>query len=310
MIIKGNHVFLAMALLFLGQALAQENHPAAVFLPNELSTGLYERDISISNDGSELYYTIQHPQTGYSQIMVMIKSKKGWSKPALASFSGTYSDLEPFLSPDGKKLYFASNRPLSGTEPKKDFDIWVTERINGKWSNPSHLGNVVNSDQNEFYPSIGKSGTIYFTSTRSNGIGKEDIFMCQRKNDTYFPPVPLDTTINSTGYEFNAFVNAEETLLIFTGYGRADDTGKGDLYLSRKDDKGNWTPAVNMGPSVNSIYLDYCPWLSPDGKTFYFTSERINDNNLYKTKTTNTFVEFLNKAGNGLGDLYFLKWVW
>lgn len=287
-----------------------QNTPT-LFEPGKISTGKYERDMALSPDGKELYYTIQHPKTGYSQIVCCTKTKTGWSIPQIASFSGKYSDLEPAFSPDGKRLYFASDRPLDQQGNKKDYDIWYTQRIKGQWSTPVNLGHAVNAEGNEFYPSVTRNGNLYFTAERKGGVGREDIYVSAFKNNNHIPAVALDTNINSYLYEFNAFVDPDEKYIVFTSYGRPDDFGKGDLYISKKNNKGEWTPAINMGKEVNSAWLDYCPFVSPDGKTLYFTSERVNAAGLYeKQKTFFDFELFLNDAGNGNGDIYTIPFKW
>jgi hypothetical protein len=112
--------------------------------------------LPLSPDGNELYYTISTPQSTFQTIVSSKKDKNGsWSKPEVVSFGGLFSDLEPALSADGNKLYFASNRPLQGSEPK-DFDIWIVERKGAGWSDAKNLGSVVNTSSDEFYPSIAK----------------------------------------------------------------------------------------------------------------------------------------------------------
>lgn len=282
-----------------------------LFMPEKIATGNYERDITFSPGMDEIYYTIQDQKSGYAQIVFIKKTLKGWTLPQTASFSGKYSDMEASFSPDGNKIYFASNRPLTVEGEVKDYDIWVTERKNGVWQTPTNLGTKVNSPQDEFYPSVGKSGNIYFTATRKNGIGKEDIHMCKFENGTYSESVPLDTMVNSTKYEFNAFVNADETLIVFTSYGRKDDMGGGDLYYCLKSPQGNWSKAIHMNDKINSTKLDYCPYVSYDKRTLYFTSERTTASQLYsKIKSLEEFKSFLTKPGNGNGDIYSVPFTW
>lgn len=280
-----------------------------LFEPGKISTGKYERDMAISPDGKEMYFTIQHPKTGYSQIVCCTKTKNGWSIPQIAPFSGEFSDMEPAFSPDGKRMYFASDRPLNPGGEKSDYDIWYSERKKDGWGTPVNVGVRINSDKNEFYPSVTKNGNLYFTAERENGLGKEDIFVSTFKNGNYTEPVALDSNVNSYLYEFNAYVDPDEKFILFTSYGRPTDYGKGDLYISRRKN-GKWAPAVNLGPLVNSAYLDYCPYVSPDGKTLYFTSERVNTKLLYKPKTFFDFELFLNEAGNGNGDIYTVPFTW
>ncbi len=98
------------------------------------------------------------------------------------------------------------------------------------------------------------------------------------KNGNWLPAKALDTGVNSSYYEFNAYVSPDESLLIFTSYGRVDDMGRGDLYISIRNAAGHWEPAKNM-KAVNSAELDYCPFVSTDGKTLYYTSEKAGKKN-------------------------------
>ncbi len=275
---------------------------------NIISTGLSERDFTLSPDGTEILYTLQSPQGMFQTILQMKKQANGsWSKPEVAPFAGKYSDLEPAFTADGKKLFFASNRPVSGTEIK-DFDIWAVEKENGKWGEPKNIGAPVNTAADEFYPSVTKSGNLYFTAAYKNAIGKEDIYLAKWENGKYSEPAPMDTAINSKLYEFNAFVSPDEDFIIFTSYGRKDDKGRGDLYISKKDASGKWQPAKNL-TYLNSEKLDYCPFVSFDKKLLFFTSERINLKKLYPGKPVKVdeLIKSFTAVQNGGGDIYWVS---
>ncbi len=272
-----------------------------------ISSPINERDFALSPDGIEIYYTISTPQSTFQTIVFSQKDKAGkWSAPEVVSFAGKFSDLEPALSADGKKLYFASNRPLEGSNPK-DFDIWVTERMGNTWSEPKNLGVPVNTESDEFYPSIAKSGNLYFTAQYKEGVGREDIFMAPWKNGNYEKPIALDTAINSKGFEFNAYVDPDEKFILFTGYGRKDDAGRGDLYLSLKDAQGKWLPSKNV-KFLNSSKLDYCPYVSPDKKILFFTSERSALPVSFESKTTFDQIQKISRSTlNGTGNIYWVS---
>jgi hypothetical protein len=245
-----------------------------LFLGEKFNTSMQERDMAISPDGKEMYYTIQSGQGIFSTIVMRTLASGGkWGEPVVASFSGMFSDLEPAFSQDGKKLFFCSNRPSSG-DKKKDYDIWMMERTGNTWGSPKNLGPAVNTEADEFYPSIANNGNLYFTAQyEGKGPGREDIYVSKWVNGEYTPATALDTAVNSKSYEFNAFVAPDESYIIFTSYGRKDDTGGGDLYMSWKDASGKWTKSKNL-KQLNSQRLDYCPYVSSDKKTLYFTSNR------------------------------------
>ena len=279
-----------------------------IFEAGIISTGLSERDFALSPDETEIFYTVQSPQGIFQTILYAKKDKEGrWSNPAVASFAGKYSDLEPAFSIDGKKIYFSSNRPISGNRIK-DFDIWVVEKENDKWGEPKNIGIPVNTSEDEFYPSITKSGNLYFTAAYKNAVGKEDIYLATWKNGIYSEPVPMDTAINSKMYEFNAFVSRDEDLIIFTSYGRKDDKGRGDLYMCTKDVTGKWQPAKNLA-LLNSDKLDYCPFVSPDKKILFFTSEKNGLKKSFEGEPVKIeeLVKSFTSPQNGGGDIYWVS---
>jgi Tol biopolymer transport system component len=251
--------------------------------------------------------TVQQPKFALSTILHLVKRANTWTKPEVAPFSGRYRDLEAAFSPDGQFIYFSSDRPVNGNTSKKDFDIWRVKRLpGGKWGEPENLGPTVNSAQNEFYPSITRSGNLYFTVEAEYGKGKEDIVLCAFANGTYSKPVSLPEAINTPNYEFNAFVDPDEQFILFTSYGRTDDMGGGDLYISRKDKSGNWLPAKHL--PINSTAIDYCPFVTWDKQYLIFTSSRLSKE--FGNSTTKNYQkvkELLDGPGNGLDDLYWVK---
>ncbi|MEQ1584322.1 MAG: hypothetical protein ABL895_00470 [Cyclobacteriaceae bacterium] len=301
---------LVLPLFVIGQSEFEFAYPPAVvtlLAEGFVSTPMNERDFALTPDGTEIYYTISTPQSGFQTIVFSRKDKNGkWSKPEVVSFAGMFSDLEPAFSADGKKLYFASNRPLQGNQPK-DFDLWVVERKENVWGGPKNLGTSVNTESDEFYPSIAKSGNLYFTAQYKEGVGSEDIFMASWRNGEFEMPIAMDTAVNSKGFEFNAFVDPDEQFILFTGYGRKDDTGRGDLYISAKDARGKWLPSKNL-KALNSSRLDYCPYVSPDKKILFFTSERAPLPVSFETKASYNQIQKINQQTlNGTGNIYWVS---
>lgn len=275
-----------------------------LFAPDIVSTGLNERDAAFSPDGKEFYYTIMTPmRTGV--IMMMRQKENRWSQPDVASFSGSYSDLEPCLSPHGTRLFFVSNRPLVEGGPPKDYDIWYVDRTDSGWTEPRNLGAPVNTDRNEFYPSVTSGGTLYFTGTFN---GSEDIFFARPIDGSYSEPERLSQAVNSVHYEFNALIAPDESFLIFSSIGREGGFGGGDMYVSFRQADGSWSEARNLGPSVNSRSIDYCPGLSPDGKYIFFTSNRVaGDIDSTRLTSLDDVRRLYDGYQNGTGDIYWVK---
>ena len=273
-----------------------------------ISTGGSERDASFSPDGKEFYYSYVAPTNAHSVIMTTKMVEGVWTSPEVASFSGIHSDLEPFISPDGNSLYFASKRPLDGIGDEKDWDIWVVERIVNDWSEPINIGSPINTDGDEFYPSVTTDRTIYWTGEYEGGFGTEDIYRSKYYAGEYMEPENLGASVNSEKFDFNAFISPNEDYLLFSSFRRADTFGGGDIYLSKRNDDGSWSQAKNLGEKINSAGLDYCPLITPDGKYLLFSSNRRADmSSSDKKRSYKEINDMYNSAQNGLGDIYWVS---
>lgn len=294
-------------LVFVPFILFAQNSFVEPFIPDVFSKFPNVRDIAISSNGNEIYFSVQSYADEISLIACTKKENDKWQEPEIVNFSGTYYDIEPFLSADALKLYFASNRPTSSssTDPK-DFDIWYVERkdVSSAWSDPINIGEPINSDKDEFYPSIANNNNFYFTCNERGTKGKDDIFVSYWKDGKYYEPVSLSDSINSDGYEFNAFVAPDESYIIFTAYQRKDGFGSGDLYISSKISDSTWNKAKNLGEKINSDKMDYCPFVDAN-RNLYFTSKRTSVNNPAETlNSLNEFFDQVNKYDNGLSRVY------
>ena len=177
------------------------------------------RDFCINQNNDEAFLTVQSPNQDLSQIAYIKKINGKWSEPELLPFCDGFMYLEPFLSYDGKKLFFVSNRPIAdSSKVKKDFDIWYVQRStpDDQWSEPINIGSNVNSESDEFYPTFSENNNLYFTMESSSGLGKDDIYFCQWNGVEYSKPKLLNKNVNSEGYEFNAFISKDESFLIYT----------------------------------------------------------------------------------------------
>ena len=269
------------------------------------------RDFAMTANHDEIYFTVESYKKEYSFIAYIKKVHNKWTKPAVVSFSGMYKDLEPFLSPNGLQLFFASNRmDNQSKEIKKDIDIWYVERtsLQSNWSTPKNVGPAINTTENEYYPSVTNTGDLFFTAAYKDAKGKEDIYVSRFVNGTYTKPVSLGTGVNSEKYEFNAFVAPDESFIVFTSYGRKDDLGRGDLYISYKGKNNSWMPAKHLNASINSANIEYCPFVDIKTNTLYFTSAR---NELKKSFSSKKNIDELTRAlkfeANGLGRIYKVK---
>ncbi len=264
------------------------------------------RDCAMSATGSEVWLTIQSPLEELSSIASMRKEGDRWSEPEMMAFSGPWKDMEPFLSPDGLHLYFASDRPVHpDSTSAKDMDIWVVDRQNDQspWSRPRNLGPPVNTSSDEFYPAVAANGNLYFTKKPEETGRMDDLYLSVWSEEGYADPTPLGSNINTAGYEYNAYIAPDESYLMFGAYNRPDGFGSGDLYIAYLRKDGQWTPAVNLGAEVNGPAMDYCPHVHSATGTLYFTSRRSSLAGK-KVETTEQLLNLSRQYENGYSRLY------
>ena len=304
---------LALCLLFDVNAHTQRpfRHPYAselpmrepkVFAPGSVSTGSFESHPAFTPDGRTLYFTRSTPNFNHWTILMSHFKSGGWSTPVVASFSGQYSDADPFISLDGRQLYFISTRPVAGKVPGTD--IWVMYKSGSTWGEPKNLGAPINTSANEWYPTLAANGTLYFGSEREGGKGRSDIYRSRLVNGKYVEAENLGEAINTQFNEFEPLIAQDERFLIFMGGGRPEGRGGGDLYLSYNEG-GRWSKPTNLGDKINSPGTEYSPTISPDGRYFFWTSSRnFAEQPLKSALSYGELMKRLQGPGNGLGDIY------
>ena len=245
-----------------------------IFAPGLISTGMYVRDLAASADGDEIFYTLMLPQFEHSALVTTRLADGAWSRPEVASFSGSYKDMEPALSADGSKLFFASFRPRSGLGPaREDSDIWVVERTETGWGEPYNPGEPLNSDQSEFFPSVTRDGTVWFT--RETDARDSITWRSRFADGAWQEPERLPDEINAGAVRFNVFVAPDESYAIIPIYGRDDSFGATDYYVSFRNEDDSWSGPFHLDERVNSPGgVEYSAYVSADGRYLFFMAAR------------------------------------
>ena len=182
---------------------------------------------SLSADGNTLllYY-----EDGGGDIYISTKTDGDWSKPLPLSRSintPLFWETSACLSTDGKKLFFASNRPGG----KGELDIYISELdAKGNWGKAVNMGSTINTPGNEDSPFLHSDGvTLYFSSDGHPTMGGNDIFKSDFKDGKWHKPTNLGYPINSIEYDGFFTISADKK----TGYYstlRQDGLGSADIY--------------------------------------------------------------------------------
>ncbi len=240
----------------------------------------YEQYSVWSADGMQFYY--QHTdETWDNSNRFVIENKNGkWGDPVRIDAGDEAPDGIPemFVSlnwgmtqaftSDGKRAYVA------GTKTKDDNEepnIWMSEKIDSKWSDPINLDLPLKKDEQIWYISVSNDQDIYLTlgNEEQNRYG---IFRAKCVDGRY--PEIEDIT-NKIGAKrcFFHFIDPEEKFILFTIWGGKIGHGQHDIYVSfSEDDKGNlWSKPKNLGPEINTNICDMAPYVTPDGKYLFFS---------------------------------------
>jgi len=301
-------VVTAVTLATPGRDSSAQNPPAlrpTLFGEGVFSTGAYDFFVALTPDQKTAYFCRASADFGYWTILESRWSGGKWSAPMMAPFSGRWSDADPRVTPDGSRLLFISNRPTSGDSARATCDLWVVERAGAGWSAPRPLAPEVCTDVTEWSPSVAANGNLYFGATREGGKGRDDLWMSRWVDGRYTAPVNLGDSINTRFGELEPWVAPDESYLIFSAGGRADGMGALDLYVSVRRD-GVWSSARPLGHGINSAAWDFNPSVSPDGRSFYFTSSRASFDPPASPMSYEQLTRRLQSPGNGLGDIYWI----
>ena len=224
--------------------------------------------LTFAPDGLSVFFTRAIPSASSEAIYFSRLVDGAWSAPEVAPFSGRFHDKEPYVSPDGNRVYFASLRSLRGATARLDFDIWYAERGDGGWGDPVHI-EALSSPYNDDYPAVAADGTLVFA--RNDDDDNIDLWIAAGTDGGFEEPLRLDRPIKSVYAEADPWIDPDGSSIIFSSPRITDGSqGQGDLYIVRRLGDG-WTAPVSLGQHVNSIAHEYGPALSPDGETFFFS---------------------------------------
>jgi len=209
------------------------------------------------------------------------------------SFSGSLSENDftkgeqmppPFnksLNEGGASLS-ADNKFMFFTVCKNDgegmnCDIWYTFFSKGQWAEIKNAGPLVNGKKSwDSQPSLSSDGkTLYFASTREGGFGELDIWKCIKdKDNTWSAPINLGPEINTKGNEKSPFFHSDGQTLYFSSTGQLGYGGY-DIFFSKLDKEDKWAVPKNIGYPINSEKDDLGFFVSTDGRSGYFASDKL-----------------------------------
>jgi Tol biopolymer transport system component len=252
-----------------------------VFAPGVISTDAGEGCSVFYKDGTVFIYKQSSSRENLQDIYITEVADGTWSPPVLAPFDTEYSDGDFTIAPDEKTLFISSRRPvMEGGEALTESNIWVTERIEGEWSQPLLVESPVSTEHHDSYPCVTEDGTLYFFSRRPGGFGKSDMYRSRLENGKYVEAENLGPVINTGEHEWDPYIAPDESYLIFCST-KSGGFGEDDFYITFRNQDGSWSEPVNMGEDFNSSASENRPFVTADGKYLFFTSTKSGNRDIY-----------------------------
>lgn len=251
------------------------------FKPVNLGIGVNTADDesmpSLTVDGRYLYFT-RHFGTGAFQdedIFMSLHTSTGFQQ---ASSIGSAINTEQYIegaqnvSPSGKYLFFTSvGRP----DGLGSADIYMARRVGDQWERANNIGPPINTPGYETQPCISADGKdLYYAGIRADGYGGTDIWVSHlNDNGTWGTPQNLGKNVNSEYDEMRPFIHPDGQTLYFSSRGH-EGMGNFDIFMSRKQPDGTWGKAINLGYPINTAGDELGIFVTADGNTAYYASER------------------------------------
>lgn len=203
----------------------------------EINSQLHEGPVTFNEKGDQIFFTRNNQTSGVARTdqkgkvrLKIYQAQKGlydWENVVELPFnSDNYSCMHPTLSPDGTKLFFASNMP-GGYGGR---DLYMSEKKGNTWLKPINLGPDVNTDKNEAFPFFHESGVLFFASDGHSGYGGLDLFMIDLSSRIWGKVTNLGKPFNSTQDDLGLILNEEGTRGYFSS-NRDGGYGKDDIYM-------------------------------------------------------------------------------
>lgn len=242
----------------------------------------------ISPDNEQCYFTRKFVEEQKGAVTMSYVEKfmfaekvndsfeKGQPMPFPFNKSTSGNEGAASINIENKTLYFTINK--SG-----NFDIYTSEFINGKWTEPQNLGTGINDPKYwDSQPCIGPTNkTLYFTSNRGNANNTTDIYVINKLTDnSWSKPTKLPASINTDGSEKSPFMHSDNRTFYFSS-DKLPGMGGFDIFMCKLKSDGTWSEPVNIGYPINTEADESGFFVSTDGKKGYFASNNLKGNGGY-----------------------------
>lgn len=186
-----------------------------------------------------------------------------------------FGDYSPTLTADEQVLYYTVRRKRDEytqcARCPDEEDFYISRRNEGKWTKAVPLGHPINSHDNEGAACISPDGKIFYYTAcnRDDGLGSCDIYFSKKEGSKWSSPINCGSPLNSTKWDSQPSIAPDGKTLYFA----SARGGNKDIFVSIQNEDGQWSVPQSLGSVINTNKDEMSPFIHPDGKTLYFTSE-------------------------------------
>jgi len=254
----------------------------------EMSMGLYEEAYEHLSIFLENPAVTGEPRKKAERTMVNLEfAKKAYLNPVEFDpidmgdeINSSDPEYFPSLSVDGSIMVVTRRIKDSvqlGPSSYRRFDnedFYISYFENGVWTEAANMGNPVNSKLNEGAQSISADGRYLFYTMCDHPLGRGscDLYYSIRIGDQWTNPENCGKVINSGDWESQPSISADGNYLFFSS-AKPGSIGSYDIWMAKRAEDGWWEAPENLGPTINTKYSEQSPFIHPDGKTLYFSSD-------------------------------------
>lgn len=230
---------------------------------------------TLNFDATKIYFTrrLQHRNEDFFES-ILDEEDSTWSKahPLPGSVNTELNEGTQSVSLDEQWLAFTG---CDFPEGLGSCDIYFSIKKRNRWGRPFNLGKKVNSEFWESQPAFSPDKrALYFAARLPDGLGGSDIYVSYLSDDGEWSyPQNLGPVINTPGDESSPFVHSDNQTLYFTSNGHQGYGGM-DIFMARRDQKGKWGNVTNLGYPINTVENENCLFITSDGRTAYYASDR------------------------------------
>jgi len=270
-------------------AIEAMKHPVP-FNPQNMGPNINSKDPeyfpSLTTDDRTLLFTRRLPAENKNgaqeDFFVSVKEGDWMTSMPLIGINTPFNEGAPSISPDGKMMFFTACQDETGSygDDRQGFgscDLFFSFKQGERWAKPENLGPEINTKHWETQPSFSSDGkTLYFIRGYKNGyqVEKEDIWMSELDaRGAWTKAVRLSELVNSPGRESAVLIHPDGNTLYFSSNGHPGMGGE-DIFVSRRDEQGEWSRPVNLGYPINTFKEENSITVTAQGDMALFASDR------------------------------------